>query len=723
MLSNQMAEAKINVLPSELATLMNQMSQGQLQVPRFQREFVWPIAKTRKLLDSMFKEYPIGTFFFWQAPQENADLFREMPELRIPKPTSGSQVSFILDGQQRLTSLFVTIHGMTVSGRDYSRVCIDLEQAALYEAGDSDDEGDQDDSDQSEARIFVHRQPDNRRWIALKDLLQHNNYEIYDQIPKEWRPVFQKATTRLRGYPLSVVWVKDQGLDEVVDIFQRINQGGKRLSRYDLVCANLWEPNFDFRSEVIRFNESLEKQGFGAIDGTVITQAFSLAIQDICTTPAELKMKTPDVRKVWDEVLSAIRLAVDFVKANFGVDRYEFLPYRGTLPVLAYFFYHAPKSAITAQQRDVLWQWFWRVTLSERYGTTTPSRMAEDAKKLKGMLAGEAVSFDYVSTATPEEVERTSMTATSSALRNAVLCLLTMRQPRNFKDGSKINLKNDFFSDLKQPERHHIFPAAYLRGQGILAKDVHRVANFCFIPADLNKEISAKAPADYMAAYQTNNPHFAEDIATHLIPIDSNSPVWTNDFDAYIKARSIVLSEALNGMIEHGPATPLVDPNGRSRGGDAELVTEVEIRLRDLIDSRLTAVVGERYWKRAIPGDVKERAKERIDKHLAKHPYESWDNYSSGRNQLDNVDVSDYEKIIASNFSGIFEPVFLHKHTFLQHLSGFSDFRNAVAHNKQVNKVQRKLGEAAITWINQSIDSFEARLRAEAIAAENPDNT
>ena len=86
MIANPMAEAKIRVEPMELAALLNLMSQGQLQIPRFQREFVWPVSKTRKLLDSMFKEYPIGTFFFWRAPQENADLFRELKDIHLPQP-------------------------------------------------------------------------------------------------------------------------------------------------------------------------------------------------------------------------------------------------------------------------------------------------------------------------------------------------------------------------------------------------------------------------------------------------------------------------------------------------------------------------------------------------------------------------------------------------------------------------------------------------------------
>lgn len=698
----------------ELASLLNLMAQGQLQIPRFQREFVWAITKTRSLLDSMYKEYPIGTFFFWLAPNENADLFREMSELNIPRPGPGQPVSFILDGQQRLTSLFVTINGLQVGSRDYGRICIDLEQAARYEKGELEDAGE----NEEEARIFVNRPPDNQRWIAVRDLLRNDNYSIYDTVPADWRPVFQKAINRFHTYPLSVIWVKDQGLDDVVDIFQRINQGGKRLSRYDLVCANLWEPAFDFRSEVTTFNESLAQQGFGPIDGTVITQAFSLAINDSCTTPAELKMETSDVRQRWDDVISSLRLAVDFVKANFGVARYELLPYRGTLPVLAYFFYHAPKSSISAKQRQVLWEWFWRVTLSERYGTTSPSRMAEDAKELRRLHKNERVNFDYVSTAAPDAVARTTMTATSSALRNAVLCLLAMQRPRNFKDGSPISLENDFFSDLKKPERHHIFPNAFLRERGVNARSVHLVANFCFIPSDLNKEISAKAPSDYLESYQTSNPHFVQNIATHLVPIDADSPIWVNDFYEFVRVRSNLLAKRLNALIQDGPTVPLVVPDVSQRGKDSEIVTEIELRLRDLIDSHLTAVAGARYWNQAIPGEVKNKAKERIKLHIDKHPYESWEDYPPGRSRLDKVDVGDYEEIIRFNYSN-FQSIFGQKNAFQQHMAAFREMRNAVAHNTKLNHVQRKLSDAAVAWLHQTLDRYDQRMRSESFVVEN----
>lgn len=684
---------KIDVQNSDMATLMNQMAQGNLQIPRFQREFVWSPAKTRSLLDSMYKEFPIGTFFFWQTSDKYSHLFRELADLNIPKPKSGFPVSFILDGQQRLTSLYVTLYGLKVSGRDYGRICIDLQTAQEYE--ENQDE-------KFEKSIFVTRAPDNRRYISVQDMVGDKNLEIVTDLPEQWRSTFIKAGNRFKTYPFSVVWVQDQPLGEVVEIFQRINQGGKRLSRYDLVCANVWKPGFDFRNEVAAINNKLKQQGFGAIDGTIFSQTFALILKGKCTTAAELELVTEEIQAAWDKVIQSLLLAIDFAEGSLGVKRSDFLPYRGILVVLAYYFYYAPTSAISAKQRNVLWSWFWQVSLSERYSSTSPTRMAEDAVQFKRSIEGEEIKFNYPSRVTPRAIRRITMTSTSSALRNAVLCMLALRNPKNFKDNTPVNLSHSFFSSLTKAERHHIFPIAFLTKKGFRARAVHLSPNFCYIPANLNKEISGKTPSEYMAAYQAENPEFMKAADSHLIPIDKDSPIWKDDYEAFLDARSALIAQALNQLTETGPDITKL-PTEQDR--QSEMIEIMELRIRDLIDERLNATLGDEYWKLAIPGDVSAKTRKRIKGHLKKHPYEDWSQFPPGRSRLDFCDVSDYQKIILSNWA-TFESVFGHKQTFSQHMESFSVLRNSLAHHRTINDVEKMTGEAAILWLRQALDTY-----------------
>jgi len=696
---------KITVLPKTMAELMNLMKSGALQVPRFQREFVWPLAKTRALLDSIYKEFPIGTFFLWKAPANTPLLSRPLTELGIPEPLPGSSVQYILDGQQRLTSLFAVIEGIKIDSTNYGQICIDLEIATEYfshkEGGFDKD-------------IFVYRQPDNKRYIQVPELVGVNSLTIFDGIAQEWKPAFNKAFNLLRTYPFSVVEIQEQTLEDAIIIFQRINQGGKRLTRYDLVCANVWTKDFDFRRQVADVNKTF-KQGFGEIDGTILTQAFALILKGQCTTAIELDLKIGEIRSAWDRVIRSIRLAIDFAVNNLGVIRSDYLPYRGVLVVLAYYFYYAPNSALSARERHGLWNWFWRVTLSERYSSTSPMKMAEDAQQLRLFMNGQDIRFDYRLTVTPNAIARTTLTSTTSALRNAVLCMLALQHPKSLKDGSPINLKDDFFSDLKKTERHHVFPIAYLKGRRIESKLVHMLPNFVFLPSDLNKEISDLPPADYMARYKLENPHFAAAAESHLLPTEQGSAIWNNEFEKFMEERATLIATALERLIEISP----VEPVALVIAPFASEVDALEVRIRDFIDHRLIALVGSHYWRQTMPGDVIVRAKELIKGRQERQPY--IEEPQTDRERLDFCDVGDYEKILLKNWDQ-FEEYFIRKEELQRHLAAYSALRNCAQHNRKPTDVELKNGQAAMLWANRIITKYYDDVAAEQVVEEDGDS-
>lgn len=701
---------KIDVKPTTLGQLLNDMRTGKLQVPRFQRDFVWPVSRTRALLDSMYKEFPIGTFFLWRAPSESPHLFRSLAALGIPEPSPGAEVSYILDGQQRLTSLYGVMVGLKIGSRDYGRVCVDLETAREY---------DQNGEEGFDEDIFVYRTADNERYVAVKDLVHSTRHlEIFDALDANYRRAFTKAHRIFSTYPFSVVWIQEQRLGDAIEIFQRINQAGKRLSRYDLVCANVWTEGFDFRKRVQALNDRFERESFGALHETVYTQAFALCLKDGCTTLSELSLESDEIIASWDRVIGALDLAVDFARSSLGVRRADFLPYRGVLPVLTACFYHLPGTALTANQRDLLWDWFWRVTLSERYSSTSPSRMAEDAQTLRQGLAGETVEFGFSARVTPEAVRRTRMSTASSALRNAFLCLLALRNPRNLKDGSPISLGDTFFSNLKQAERHHIFPVAFLKRQGHAATAVHQLPNFCFIPADLNREISHRAPSDYMASLKAANPHIDRACRSQLIDPGPESAIWTDDYPAFLSQRAEVISRELNNLVG-APPDEWPESEAQVAPSYADDIDLLEVRLRDYLDDRLSAVTGRHYWKQTVPGDIQSRVAQLTREWRSRHPYVDHAQLSSGRARLDFCDVSDYEKIILRNWEH-FEETFQSKNELSNHLASYRKLRNCVQHNRPASDIEEQVGKAAILWMNRALDKYDEDM---ALARDEDDES
>ena len=95
------------------SALVSSIEQGQIKIPQFQRDFVWTIQKSAGLIDSIIKGYPIGTFIFWRT-KERLRSVRDIGGQVLPEPDAGESVDYVLDGQQRLTSLFASLKGINL---------------------------------------------------------------------------------------------------------------------------------------------------------------------------------------------------------------------------------------------------------------------------------------------------------------------------------------------------------------------------------------------------------------------------------------------------------------------------------------------------------------------------------------------------------------------------------------------------------------------------------
>lgn len=171
-------DQRIRVFPDNLGNMMIAVQKGQYRVPQFQREYVWEKTKVMDLFDSIYKEYPIGSFFLWKAGREHSGLFRHSIDQNIPNILKDDDVSFILDGQQRITSLYVTLRGLTANNTDYSRICFDLQEER-----------------------FTYREPNNNRFIRVCDMWGADALKLSRKIDVEYTDAFDRCYRILQTYP------------------------------------------------------------------------------------------------------------------------------------------------------------------------------------------------------------------------------------------------------------------------------------------------------------------------------------------------------------------------------------------------------------------------------------------------------------------------------------------------------------------------------------------
>lgn len=148
--------------------------------------------------------------------------------------------------------------------------------------------------------------------------------------------------------------------------------------------------------------------------------------------------------------------------------------------------------------------------------------MANDAKAIKELIGGKLEVPNYPLTISREDLREMRINRSSGAARNGVLCLLSMSKPKHFVTGVDISLAKDHFSELKDPNAHHIFPKNFLKKLKRYVEEVHLLPNFCFLPADLNNRIKDRPPSEYFADFRgsdQDNPQFAAALRSHLIPL------------------------------------------------------------------------------------------------------------------------------------------------------------------------------------------------------------
>jgi hypothetical protein len=679
------------------ATLMNDIENGRVRLPPFQREFVWSPPKVIALLDSMYKGFPIGSFFYWKADRNFVTLFRDIESLQIPKPAPDQELFFILDGQQRLTSLWATFKGTRIDGDDYSRICLYLDKAVEYESSDPEA--------RRSIEVFKEEEPDNLKFVSLRDILSDKTRtydDIRDKLPYAKKEILSIARDRFRTYAFSVVRVFDLALEDAVEVFQRINQGGKRLTRFELVAANSWSESFDLARSVKEFNGRVkERTDFGKVEPITFVQAMSLIEFGQCNTEHELRLSSKTVQQLWPRVSKAIGDTIDWMRDNYGVIQGDMIPYDGMLAVLAFYFAeHGPN--VPPEHKTCIDRWFWRSTFSERYGRSANTQMANDVKALKELIDGKLEVPNYPLTISKEVLIEMKMNRASGAARNGVLCLLATAKPKHFINGTDVSLAKDHFSNLKDPNAHHIFPKNFLKKKRYV-EDVHRLPNFCFLPADLNKRIKDRAPSDYFSEFSGNNRadggnlHFELAMRSHLIPSGPDSPIWDDDYDEFLQRRAELLwAEILKAVGEgdiynSGAAVP--------RDQARLAVDETEVKLRRMIHEVLQAQTGPEYWKAAVPGDVQETVKERIRKEYRSSVIRRVDDPLA---RLQYGDVMDYHKIIDKNWAA-FEDRFGSREDLKLHFLALKDYRNALAHIRDMDPIKQKRGEAAILWFRQTL--------------------
>lgn len=408
----------------ELDELVPRAWAGQVRVPHFQRDFRWGPMDVLRLMDSIVRGYPIGSLLLWVRNAQAQSI--TLGKLSISAPESET-AWWVVDGQQRITSLANVLHP---EGNQHSPFNISYDLA-----------------DEEFIVRPAHPEPHQIAAHILFDL--DAMLEYFDgagRAAKEYFPVARQVAKRLRQFKIPVYLVREEDQDVLTDIFDRMNNFGKRLSRAEIFSALFagGEEGAGDRLTIPTIAAEIDAQtGFGLIDDDTVLHA--ILARRGPDPSREIRLEFDDERRrtksdfpgedrdtAYAEGKQALLRAVQFLQETAGVPHVSMVPYKAMLVVFARFFAHFPDSG----QRDLrlLRRLYWRVVLAGpavfKASFTSLSRVlcscihpGDDQRSVRDLLHSIKDAAPYVPS--------TDKFRTNEAVGKIILCSWWALRPRS----------------------------------------------------------------------------------------------------------------------------------------------------------------------------------------------------------------------------------------------------------------------------------------------------
>lgn len=485
---------------------------------------MWEPDQVAFLLDSIYKGFPIGSVVLWQT-DARLSVEKDLGSFVLPDPKKDYPVNYVLDGQQRLTSLFSVFQTeLEPVSKDWIDIYFDMEaeeniQESLFIAL-SDNEVDK-------ARHFPVSTLFNT--VAYRQACEGLSVETIERL--------DLLQVRFREYDIQTQTFESGDKTKVAIVFERINRAGTNLDTFELLSAWSWSDDFDLVNSFRDLQQEISDHGYADLcDEKELQLRICAGIITGETAPANVvALQGVVIREQFDSIRKGIIGAIDFLKRELKVEHFKLLPFPGLIVPLSAFFAttKADGQNYTAIQKEKISIWFWRTIFNRRYSSDVNQRQATDIRELLRLRDDENHEFRYPSSDIRVDFEKGTFSATGVSAKSLIL-LLIQRGPHSFLSGARIDLDKVLRRGSKH-EFHHIFPQKFLHDQGLERRDINVLANICFLTRNDNNSIKARAPSDYVR--EMSEAHKADYLDQALCPAE----IETDDYGKFVKKRSEML--------------------------------------------------------------------------------------------------------------------------------------------------------------------------------------
>ncbi len=558
----------------KISTILDHIDSGHMALHEFQRGYVWNRDQVRGLFNSLYRRHPVGGLLVWATESKAATH-------RGDGPLAAGTVKLLLDGQQRMTTLYGVVRGKPPKFFDGNAQAF---TSLRFHLG---------------AETFAFYQPlkmqDDPLWIDVTSLMQAGTAGLGAFVAQlstnpEHAANLGSYVGRLSALlgitdidlHIEEVTGADKTLDVVVDIFNRVNSGGTKLSKGDLALAKICAEWPDARDSMKAKLKEWVAAGYNFNLDWLLR-----SVNTVLTGEAKFSYLHDkgalDIQDGLKRASKQIDTSLNLIAGRLGLDHDQVFFGRFGVPVMVRFL-DQKQGALNAVERDKLLFWFAQAGMWGRFSGSTETIIDQDLAALEGATGGLDALLERLRLWHGGlRVEPGHFTGWSLGARfYPVLYMLTrMGEARDW--GTGLQLKASLLGKMSRLEVHHIFPKAQLYKRNHGRPEVNALANFCFLTKDTNLSISDRLPEAYFAEVEAKHPGA---LASQWIPHDQ--ALWKIErYRDFLEERKKLLAAETNKRFEellHGDpswlsasAPPVVSAETAFVGGITSEAEELEL--------------------------------------------------------------------------------------------------------------------------------------------------
>lgn len=529
----------------KISTILDHIDSGHMALPEFQRGYVWNTEQVRGLFTSLYRRHPVGGLLVWATESVTANH-------RGDGQLASGIVKLLLDGQQRVTSLYGVVRGKPPAFFDGNAKAFTGLHFNLA------------------SEIFEFYQPlkmsGDPLWIDVSALMK-SGHDGVGKIMTSLGPTppgeYYGRLSRLLGI-LEInlheeeVTGADKTLDVVVDIFNKVNSGGTKLSKGDLALAKICAEWPDARTEMKGKLKAWNDAGYDFNLDWLLR-----SINTVLTGEAKFlylhNQSASDIQDGLKRATKRIDACLNLISGRLGLDHSRVFFGRFAVPVIVRYL-DQKGDALDEVERDKLLFWFAQAGMWGRYSGSTESFLDKDLEALEGADGGLDKLLEQLRLWHGGlRVEKGHFTGWSLGARFYPVLYMLTRMGASKDWGTGIELKSGLLGKMNALEVHHIFPKAQLYKHKVPRSQVNAIANFCFLTKDTNLNIRDTLPEVYFPKIESKHPGA---LASQWIPMDES--LWKIDrYSDFLEARKELLAAEANkrfASLLHGDERWIAEP-------------------------------------------------------------------------------------------------------------------------------------------------------------------